>query len=79
MVKHMPHQTNRFSVLETNTVGSTKDMLNLQSPVTIDLRTKQVVLEQPPLQPSETPFLIPHTIHLIPKRDRHPTAPQHCR
>src|SRR5882724_5585201 len=62
MVKPTPCQTNRFLVLETSTVGSTKDMLNLQSPVTIDLRTKQVMLKQPPLQPSENPFLVQSTL-----------------
>src|SRR5882724_6166673 len=43
-----PHQTNRFSVLETSTVGSTEDMLTLQSPVTTELRTEQAVPELPP-------------------------------
>src|SRR5882724_13659838 len=49
MVKSMPHPTNRFSVLETSTVGSTEDMLTLQSPVTTEPRTKQAVPELPPL------------------------------
>jgi len=60
MVKSMPHKTNRFSVLETSTVTSTKDMLNPLS-VTIYLRTKQVMPKQPPLQPSEDPFLVQST------------------
>src|SRR5882724_13197932 len=49
MVKSMPHPTNRFSVLETSTVGSTEDMLTPQSPVTTKLRTEQAVPELPPL------------------------------
>ena len=49
MVKSMPCLTNRFSVLETSTVGSTEDMLTLQSPVTTELRTEQAVPELPPL------------------------------
>src|SRR5882724_5190716 len=61
MVKPMPCQTNRFSVLETSTVGSPKDMLNTPSPVTIDLRTEQVIPKQPPLQPSENSFLVQST------------------
>src|SRR5882724_11425613 len=61
MVKSTPHQTNRFSVVETSTVGSTKDMLNQLSPVTIDPKTKQVMPEQPPLQPSEDPFFVQST------------------
>src|SRR5882724_6766105 len=47
-LKSMPHQTNRFSVLEASTVGSTEDMLTLQSPVTTEPRTKQAVPELPP-------------------------------
>jgi len=62
MVKYTPHQTNRFSVLETSTVGSTKDMLNPLSPVTIDPRTEQVMPKQPPLQPSEDPFFVQSTL-----------------
>jgi len=62
-VKPTPHQTKRFLVLETSTVVSTKDMLNLQSPVTIDPRTEHVLPKQPPLQPSENPSLYdpPHS------------------
>src|SRR5882724_8878906 len=48
MVKPTPCQTYRFSVLETSTVGSTEDMLTLQSPVTTELRTKQAMPELPP-------------------------------
>src|SRR5882724_4572392 len=61
MVKSMPHQTNRFSVLETSTVGSTTNMLNPPSPVTIDPRTKQVMPEQPPLQPPKDPIIVQST------------------
>src|SRR5882724_5659694 len=43
MVKH---QTNRFSVLETSTVGSTEDMLTMQSPVTTKPRTEQAMLSR---------------------------------
>src|SRR5882724_7330749 len=49
MVKPIPHLTNRFSVLETSTVGSTEDMLTPQSPVTTEPRTKQAVPELPPI------------------------------
>src|SRR5882724_1023772 len=62
MVKSMPHQTNRFSVLETSTVGSTRDMLNPLPPVTIEPRTKQVMPKQPPLPPSKDPILIQSTL-----------------
>src|SRR5882724_4730835 len=58
MVKPTPHHTNRFSILETSTVGSMKDMLTPQSPVTNHQRTKQVMPEQPPPQPSKPPFLV---------------------
>src|SRR5882724_8238976 len=49
MVKPTPHLTNRFSVLEMSTVGSTEDMLTPQSPVTTEPRTDQAVPELPPL------------------------------
>src|SRR5882724_5341482 len=58
MVKPMPHQTNRFSVLETSTVGSTKDMLTPPSPVTIELRTEPVVPKHPTPQLTQTPLLV---------------------
>src|SRR5882724_1025105 len=57
----MPHQTNRFLVLETSTVGPTRDMLNPLSLVTIDPKTEQVMPEQPPLQPSKEPILVQST------------------
>jgi len=58
MVKPTPHQTNRFSVLETSTVGSTKDMLTPQSPVTTGPKTEPVVPEHPTPQLAETPLLV---------------------
>src|SRR5882724_9157686 len=58
MVKPMPCQTNRFSVLETSTVGSTKDMLTPPSPVTIELRTESVMPKHPTPQLAETPLLV---------------------
>src|SRR5882724_8549838 len=58
MVKPTPRQTNRFSVLETSTVGSTKDMLTPPSPVTIEPKTKPVVPEHPTPQLAETPLLV---------------------
>src|SRR5882724_2693134 len=48
MVKPIPCLTTRFSVLETSTVGSIEDMLNPQSPVTTEPRTKQAMPELPP-------------------------------
>src|SRR5882672_11910965 len=58
MVKPMPHSTNRFSVLETSTVGSTRDMLTLQSPV-YELKAKKAMPKEPLRQPSDpTPILI---------------------
>src|SRR5882724_562210 len=45
----MPHLTNRFSVLETSTIGSTEDMLTPQSPVTTKPRTEQAMPELPPI------------------------------
>src|SRR5882724_2724561 len=61
MVKPTPHQTNRFSVLETSTVGSTKDMLTPPSPVTTEPRTKPVVPKHPTSQLAETPLLMRST------------------
>src|SRR5882724_11849602 len=61
MVKSMPHQTNRFSVLETSTVGSTKDMLTPPSPVTTELRTEPVVPKHPMPQLAEIPLLMQST------------------
>src|SRR5882724_11579445 len=58
MVKTMPHQTNRFSVLETSTVGSTKDMLTPQSPVTTEPKTEPVVPKHPTPQLAETLLLV---------------------
>src|SRR5882724_533616 len=57
----MPHQTNRFLVLETSTVGSTRDMLNPLSHLTIDPRIEQVMHKQPPPEPSKDPILIRST------------------
>src|SRR5882724_2319446 len=60
-VKPTPHLTNRFSVLETSTVGSTRDMLTPQSSVE-ELRTKKAIPEEPPCQSSNpTPILIHST------------------
>src|SRR5882672_10718538 len=54
----MPHSTNRFSVLETSTVGSTKDMLIPQSPID-ELKTEKAMPQEPLRQPSDpTPILI---------------------
>src|SRR5882724_6323930 len=58
MVKTMPHQTNRFSVLDTSTVGSTKDMLTPQSPVTTEPKTEPVVPKHPTPQLAKTPLLM---------------------
>src|SRR5882724_3340969 len=52
MVKPTPHLTNRFLVLVTSTVGSTRDMLTLQSPVE-ELRTEKAMPEEPPCQSSD--------------------------
>src|SRR5882672_1029038 len=60
-VKPIPHSTNRFSVLETSTVGSTRDMLTPQSPID-ELKTKKAIPQEPPCQPSNpTPVLIRST------------------
>src|SRR5882724_9604912 len=56
MVKSTPRQTNRFSVLETSTVGSTKDMLTPPSPVTIE--PEPVMPEHPTPQLAKTPLLV---------------------
>src|SRR5882672_5414852 len=54
----MPHSTNRFSVLETSTIGSTRDMLTPQSPV-YKPKTKKSMPQEPSCQPSDpTPILI---------------------
>src|SRR5467141_4080070 len=61
MVKPMPHLTNRFSVLETSTVGSTRDMLTPQSPID-EPKTEKAMSQEPPPQPSDlTPILIRST------------------
>src|SRR5882724_6758852 len=57
-VKPTPHLTNRFSVLETSTVGSTKDMLTPPSPVTIEPKTEPVMPEHPTPQLAKTPLLM---------------------
>src|SRR5882672_399838 len=57
----MPHSTNRFSVLEMSSVGSTRDMLTLQSPVD-EPRTEKAMPKEPPCQPSDlTPVLVHST------------------
>src|SRR5882672_2212329 len=57
-VKPTPHSTNRFSVLETSTVGSTRDMLTPQSP-TDELKTEKAMPQESPCQPPDsTPILI---------------------
>src|SRR5882724_10140532 len=58
MVKPTPRQTNRFLVLKTSTVGSTKNMLTPPSPVTIEPRTKPVVPKHPMPQLTKTPLLV---------------------
>src|SRR5882724_13598420 len=58
MVKSTAHQTNRFLVLETSTVGFTKDMLTPPSPVTTEPRTEPVMPKHPMPQPTETPLLM---------------------
>src|SRR5882724_4061926 len=58
MVKPTLHLTNRFLMLETSTIASTRDILISQSPVT-ELRTKKAVPHRPPHQPSNpTPVLV---------------------
>src|SRR5467141_2360613 len=58
MVKPMPHLTNRFSVLETSTVGSTRDMLTPQSPIDEPKTEKSMPQESPRQPPDSTPILI---------------------
>src|SRR5882672_842210 len=61
MVKPTPHSTNRFSVLETSTVWSTRDMLTPQSPVD-EPKTEKAMPQEPLHQPSNlTPILIRST------------------
>src|SRR5882672_7308323 len=55
----MPNLTNRFSVLETSTVGSTRDMLTPQSHID-EPKTKKAMPQEPPHQPSD---LTPNLIH----------------
>jgi len=55
---------------------STNDMLNPPSPVTIDLRTQQVMPEQLHYNLLKT---LPCMIHLAPKRNQCPPMPQHYR
>jgi len=58
MVKPTPHLTNRFSVLEMSTVGSTRDRLTHQSPVT-KLKTEKALPQEPSQQSSDlTPVLV---------------------
>ena len=57
--KPMPHSTNRFSVLKTSTVESTRDMLTPQSSVTTELRTEQAVPDRTPYPSSDqTPVFV---------------------
>src|SRR5882672_7848692 len=58
MVKPTPCLTNNFSVLETSTVGSTRDMLTPQSPVDEPKTEKAVPQESPRQPPDLTPILI---------------------
>src|SRR5467141_3507139 len=58
MVKPTPHSTNKFSVLEMSTVGSTRDMLTPQSPVDEPKTEKAVPQESPHKPPDSTPILI---------------------
>src|SRR5882672_2828180 len=58
MVKPMPHLTNKFSVLETSTVGSTRDMLTPQSPVDEPKTEKAMPRESSRQPPDATPILI---------------------
>src|SRR5467141_2000507 len=57
-VKPTPHSTNKFSVLEMSTVGSTRDMLTLQSPIDEPKTEKAVPQESPRQPPDSTPILI---------------------
>src|SRR5882672_740468 len=57
-VKPMPRSTNKFLVLETSTVGSTRDMLTLQSPIDEPKTEKAVPKESPRQPPDSTPILI---------------------
>src|SRR5882724_13016049 len=60
MVTPTPHPTNRFSVLETSTVGSMRDMLTPQS-IPTEPRTEQPMPQESSHQPS---YLTPLLIHL---------------
>src|SRR5882724_4552973 len=58
MMTPMPHSTSRFSVLETSTAGSTRDMLTTQS-ITNELKTEQAKPKESSHQPSDlTPLLV---------------------
>src|SRR5882724_5351936 len=58
MVKPTPRSTNRFSGLETSTVGPTRDMLTQQSSVE-EPRTKKAMPNEPPCRSSDpTPILV---------------------
>src|SRR5882724_10657497 len=57
-VKSTPCRTNRFLVLETSTVGFTKDMLTPPSPVTTEPKTEPVVPDHPTPQLTDTPLLV---------------------
>src|SRR5882724_11827302 len=57
MVKPMPHLTNRFLLLETSTVGSTKDMLTPQSPVA-EPKTKKAVPQEFSSQPPDLTLVL---------------------
>src|SRR5467141_1288374 len=58
IVKPTPRSTNKFLVLETSTVGSTRDMLTPQSPVDEPKTEKAVPQESPRQPPESTPILI---------------------
>jgi len=63
MVKPTPHLTNRFSLLEMNTVGSTKDMLTPQSPVA-EPKTKKAMPQEFSSQPPNLTLDLIHSTTL---------------
>src|SRR5882724_10726485 len=63
MVKPTPCSTNRFSLLETSTVGSTKDMLTPQSLVA-EPKIKKSMPQEFSSQPSDPTSVLIHSITL---------------
>src|SRR5882672_1475034 len=60
----MPRSTNKFSVLEMSTVGSTRDMLTPQSPVD-EPKTEKAMPQESPRQPPDLTLILIHlsTLH----------------